>query len=290
MDWEVFRISRASAICILLLSIASMLMSLRLTHRVQSFRTLLFYWISPTASLTSDAIEQTKSIGNRFSELVSAHQDNKKLKNEVMSLSLSQANYQEIAQENKRLKELLELKSSLNFDTTPAQVFGRDTHNWSAAIWINRGMNDGIDLDCPVLSVAHDENLAGKVIGGVIGRVLKIGSSSSKVLLIADPLSSIAVCLPRTGEQGLVQGQGGFLVTLEYMDPSADIAINDEVLTSGLGGLFPSGLPIGKIKEILTSPLGFKRASLELNVHLNNLKEVLILKPSSEIEPKIENE
>ena len=112
---------------------------------------------------------------------------------------------------------------------------------------------------------------------GLAGRVLECGSHSSKVLLISDPLSSVSVSISRTGEQGLVQGQGSFL-TVEYLDLASDAKPGDEVVTNGLGGIFPQGIPVGVLTQVEVSASGFRRGILKPSVSLNRIREVLVLK------------
>lgn len=282
MDWENFRPSRATAICLALLSFSFLLMTFRITKKVQAFRSFLFYWISPSQESASNLIQFTRELGLRLPELVQAHQENIILKNEKKTFSLKENQLQEALLENQRLKQLLDLKFSLPFNLIPATVSGRDTQNWISTIWIDRGLNDRVLPNSPVLAVQGESLNNSQILGGVIGRVLECSLSSSKVMLISDPLSSLVVSLPRTGEQGLVNGQSSFSMTVEYLDPTSDIQIGDEVVTNGMGGIFPAGLSVGVLSKIITTSSGFKRAKLKPTVPLNKIREVLVLVPQSE--------
>lgn len=278
MSWEAFRPSRATATCLVLLSFSFLLMTFRLTKSVQIFRSFLFYWISPSQETATATIQLGKDLGSRLIELVRAHHENTIFKEKMKSLSFLEGQYQETLMENQRLKEMLNLKPSMPFEVIPAMVSGRDTQNWMSVIWINRGYRDGILPDSPVLAVEERDREDPSILGGVAGRVLECGPNTSRVLLISDPLSSIAVSLSRTGEQGLVTGKGSSSITIEYLESGADIKLGDEVVTSGLGGIFPAGLSIGKLINLVTSPLGFKRGEVKTIVPLSRLKEVLVLK------------
>lgn len=281
MDWGIFRLSRTTTTAVVLLLFSFFLMTLRLTKPVQTFRSLLFYWISPSQEAATALFRNASEAGLRSRELVRAHQENIALKDAARRRSLLEAEYQEVLLENARLKQLLQLKLSAPFELIPAIVSGRDTQNWTQAVWIDHGSKEGILPDSPVLVIQSDpsDNSDSAAIStGLIGRVLECGTNSSRVLLISDPLSSVAAVLPRTGEQGLVTGQGLFSATIEYLDPGADIKIGDEVITSGLGGIFPAGLRIGTLAKILPSLSGFKRVELKTSASLNKIREVLVLK------------
>lgn len=275
MDWGIFRPSRATAICLVLLVFSFSLMTLRLTKTVQALRSFLFYWVAPTQEAATACIQFTGDLGLHLADLVRTHQENVLLREKVKNYSLLESQFNEMTLENERLKRLLELKSTLPYQMIPAVVSGRDTQNWMHAIWVNRGTKDGVQPDDTVIAT---QSRSTYTLSGLVGRVLESAPSTSKVLLITDPLSSVAIFLPRLGEQGLLSGQGSFEPIVEYLDPGAAIESDDEVVTSGLGGIFPAGIPVGHIHHLYGTPLGFKRADLVTAVSLNKIREVLILK------------
>lgn len=278
MNWEILRPSRSAATCLILLILSFLLMAFRLTQTVQSLRSLMFYWISPSYESVSSTLNAAAGLSSRIGELVRAHDDNAKLQEKMKQVSLMEALFQETKAQNKRLKSMLELRANMPYETIPAIIVGRDAQNWMAAVWIDRGSKDGIEPDSPVIALEGDPINDSMVESGVIGRVLECGANSSKVLLISDPLSSIAVSLPRNEEQGLVQGQGSFEISLEYLTQTAQFEIGDAVLTSGLGGIFPPGLPVGKLKSITHTRSGFARAEIDPYVSLSRLREVIVLR------------
>jgi rod shape-determining protein MreC len=239
--------------------------------------------------MVSRTASSAGGLGSRLVELVTAHRENQILKEKIKHLPLLEAQLQQEQLENQRLKQLLDLKSLLPFGSIAALVSGRDTQNWTSAVWIDHGSADGIVPDCPVLAVKGSPIADAQVSGGVIGRVIECGPGSSKVLLISDPLSSIAAADTRSGEEGLLQGHGSSLITLEYIDQSADIQPGDPIVTSGLGGVFPPGLSIGKVTKVSVSQIGFKRAEVRPTVSLSSIREVLVLKRFLEEPQKIES-
>lgn len=284
MDWGIFRPSRPAALCLILLSFAFVLMTARLTRTVQAFRSFLFYWVSPSQEAAVSCIHNAGELGLRIGELVQAHSENARLKEILTSYTLAEAHFREMTAENIRLRQILELKSSLHYEAVPAIVSGRDTQNWVQALWINKGLKDGIFPNNPVLATQTDPQDPSRFVAGVIGRVLECGPKTSKILLITDPLSSITVSLSKSGEQGLVTGQGSTLVAVEYLDPLEDVEIGEDVLTSGMGGIFPAGYQVGKVVKISLATTGFKRAMVKTTIPLNKVKDVLVLRKEPERE------
>ncbi|OGR99258.1 MAG: rod shape-determining protein MreC [Elusimicrobia bacterium RIFCSPLOWO2_12_FULL_39_28] len=254
-------------------------MTLRLNKTVENSRKFFLYWLLPTYEITFKSVEAGKGIGFRLKALVLAHKENEILKEKLKQVPLLEGLLQETLKENLRLKELLNLKSTLFFKTIPAQVISRDPEHWNQILYINCGLKEGVEPMVPVLGFRSDSNNEKHLIAGVIGRILESTAHTSKVLLISDPLSSIAVTLPRTQDQGLLQGEGSVNISLDYLDPSAQIQIGEEVHTSGLGGVFPPGLLVGRVTKILDSQ-EFKKVQVRSAIPLGRIKEVLVLLPN----------
>ncbi len=277
MNWGILRVSKATAVVFSLLSISFLLMGFHVTETVRSIRTTLLYWAWPAYDRSESVIRQPSSLASRLYEIVSAHRENRILKEKVKSFFLTESELTETRLENARLKELMALRPALPYETVPAQVSAHDLHVWSGSLFLNRGSNHGVVQDLPVAAIEGDPVKDTGVRGGLIGRVLEADENSSRVLLVSDPLSSVSVVLPRTGEQGLLQGQGALLVSVEYIDQLADVLVGDEVATSGLGGIFPSGLFVGRVSSILPISGGFKRVMVQPAVRMGKVREVLVL-------------
>lgn len=254
-------------------------MTLRLNKTIENSRKFFLYWLMPTYEVTFRSVDAGKGIAFRLKELVLAHKENRILREKLKQVPLLEDTLRETLRENLRLKELLNLKSTILFQTLFAQVISRDPEHWNQMLYINRGQSEGVNPMVPVVALRPDLNNDDHLIAGVIGRILESTAHTSKVLLISDPLSSIAAILPRTGEQGLLQGEGFVNVTLDYLDPSVQIELGEEVRTSGLGGVFPSGLLLGRVTKILESQ-EFKKVEVRPAVPLGRIKEVLVLLPN----------
>src|SRR5687767_4325099 len=117
MDWGFFRPSRSTLTCFFLLALSFLLMAFRLTDTVQSLRSFLFYWISPSYSVVSSTVDSAQGLGARLVGLVFAHRENEILKERIKHFPLIEAEHEQFRAENQRLKALLNFKSRLPFET-----------------------------------------------------------------------------------------------------------------------------------------------------------------------------
>lgn len=276
MGWGAFHPSRATTVAVVLLVFSFILMTLRLTQPVRSFRLFVYYLIAPSPEAASHLIHSTGKLAARLAHIVRIDREKAALEKKMRQLLILESEAPSLLLENQRLRELLNLKAKLNHEVIPAEVSARDVQNWFDSLWINQGISQGVQPDSPVLAISENP----VPMAGLVGRILECGPNSSKVLLLSDSLSAVAALLPRTGEHGLVTGQGLFSIIIDYLDPASDIQPGDEVVTSGLGTIFPAGLLIGQVEKITAMPSGFKRAKIKTAASLSKIREVLILSPN----------
>jgi len=151
-----------------------------------------------------------------------------------------------------------------------AQVIGRDTGNWYQTIILNKGSSDGLQSDQGVITPA-----------GVVGRVVKTTASTAVVLLVTDPNNAIAGLIQRTRDEGIVEGTTQGQARLKYIPLLSNARPGDHVVTSGLVGGFPRGIPIGTITRIDKEEEAlFQSAELSPEVDPNRVEEVLVIRSS----------
>jgi rod shape-determining protein MreC len=158
--------------------------------------------------------------------------DNDLLRQEVRALS-------ETGRENLRLRQLLDFKQHSAFHVVTARVIGRDTSNWWKSLQIDRGSNDGLADNMAVLNA-----------DGLIGKTISVTRGQARVLLITDPNCKVAGLLQDTRGPGVVSGvDTAFTVSprlmMTYVSRDAKVTPGENVITSGLGGIFPKGILIG---------------------------------------------
>ncbi len=169
--------------------------------------------------------------------------------------------------ENERLRALLEMKGGLPGSWVAVSVIAEEVTPWFRTVVINRGSHDALREGLPVVALS-----------GIVGQVIKVGATSSKVLLLTDHASAMAATIQRSRARGVVKGQGGELCSLEFASRQDDIKLGDMVITSGIGGVFPKGIPIGEVTMVKKGEYGiFQTVTLRPAVNLSRLEELLVL-------------
>jgi len=213
----------------------------------------------------------SSALGKEFNAIVFFHRNAVRLEkleaeNDVLRARLNSAN--EAAIENKRLRELLDFKNGVEWNTVAAAVIGRQPENWSSMVLINKGSSSGIRNGSVVVSRM-----------GLVGRVSETTASISKIILINDPNFSISAFVQRSRQEGLVTGTLGSNLVMKYLPPDADIQEKDIIVSSGLTGMSPKGLLIGTVIKTGTEFSGLgKYAVISPAADLPAVEEVLVVK------------
>lgn len=181
----------------------------------------------------------------------------------VMSLQAG-----ETREENTRLRRLLLLKNRLPLSTVAGEVIGREAGGWVRSLTVNRGRGDGIAQQTPVI-----------VPDGLVGRVVQVHRGAAVIQLLNDPASTVGAVVLRTRTAGLVEGDAGGTVRFKFMArDGSSVAPGDLVVTSGLGTLFPKGLPVGRVVKIEDKGSAlFHFAVLAPAVDFSRVEEVLLV-------------
>ena len=167
-----------------------------------------------------------------------------------------------------RLTELLKAGDSYVEKQVAASIIAKDPANWYEALVINKGEKEGIEPGMGVITA-----------GGVIGRVVKTSPDYSRILLMSDRNSAVAGLIQRTGYEGIVAGQQGRALRLNYIMTDADVQNGDIIITSGTDGVFPRGIMIGRVNSV-EKPQNRLFQSVELipEANLSREREVLVIK------------
>ena len=198
--------------------------------------------------------------------LVGTEENNRELRLRIEKFDIERNRFREILAENHRLQALLELKENSACKMTAAEVIAGSSLDWSHTITINKGSADGMAVNMPVIG-AH----------GLIGRIYAVSPGSSKVLLITDLKSSVAVRLQSSREKAIMDG-GSENCILKYVHKDAPVQLGEHVITSGLDGIFLEGIPVGVVQRIKQLDYGiFQEVILVPSEHLNRLEEVLVI-------------
>lgn len=178
--------------------------------------------------------------------LVGKAKENERLREEIEILKSDANRYKDVLDENRRLKGLLSLKESQPAYVDTVRIIGRDVSNWFRTILVDKGELDGLKKDMAAITPS-----------GLVGRVYHVMPRTARVLLITDRGSSLAVRVQRTRDEGILEGTGGNICRLKYMRQSTELKEGDVLLSSGLDGVFPSGLTVGTISRVERKGSGF---------------------------------
>jgi rod shape-determining protein MreC len=200
-----------------------------------------------------------------ITEIGTLRTENQRLQAEVARLREENARLRPDAQENGRLRTLLGFKQQLPYRSLAARIVGRDPSQWFSTVLVDRGASEGVARDDPVITS-----------DGVVGHVVETAGSWARVLLVADSRSAVSAVLDRSREVGVAVGQGQTLLRLTYLSRDADVKPGDLVVTSGLGPIYPRGLPLGTIESTVRGPM-FQDAFIRPSADLGHLEDVLIV-------------
>ena len=211
-------------------------------HVVRSWtQTAADFVQSPVTSITSGVSNYFSSISN----LRSAQTENDVLKQRVQELEVEVKQKQDLTGENARLKSLLDLKEQSKYRVLTARIIGRDPSVWFDSSIVNRGSLDGVALNMPVVTN-----------GGLVGRVTAVSPLTCQVDLITRNKSGLGAVIGQIGESnalGVVSGSGKTdLLEMRYVPGTIDVQVGQPVYTSGQDGIYPPGLKVGEIVNVIS--------------------------------------
>lgn len=203
-----------------------------------------------------------------FKDMDELKEENALLKSKVLLLEKEVSENNEIRWENERLRTLVDLKEkSGDFEMTGASVIGIDPSGWHTYFIIDKGENDGLYKNGVVVDS-----------GGVLGKIESLGPSWARVATITEPGTACGVQVSRTGDMGIIEGDsllnGNCKMT--SISKEANITPGDYIVTSGSGDVYPSGLIIGRVKEIKPEEISLS-AIIEPTGNIKNPKEVMVI-------------
>ena len=212
---------------------------------------------------------------NSVGELKQVRQELDEIRQELLEYERISRDIVELRLENRQLRELLDFGKKTEFHSIPAEVIARQPGNVFSIITLNRGQSSGVVRFMPV--VARQGAMT-----GLVGKVVTVGFTTCTILPLFNESSYVAARLESSRYDGLVNGKGEStdLIAMRNIGKRAirEIQYGDLVLTSGLGGIFPKGIPIGRIRSVYSESY---ETSLELDiepvVEFSKLEYVLIL-------------
>ena len=224
--------------------------------------------VTPVQGLLSRVHRGALGAWHAFADWKALRSENLALRADNERLHVQSLQVRETDQENRRLRRLLALRDRMPLAALTGEIIGREVGGWARSLTVNRGRADGVAQQMPVI-----------VPEGLVGRVAQVRSGASVVQLVNDPTSTVGAIVQRTRTPGLVEGEPGGGVRFKFMArDGAGVAPGDLIVTSGLGTLFPKGIPVGRVTAIEDKGSAlFHFAVLAPAVDLARVEEVLLL-------------
>jgi rod shape-determining protein MreC len=256
-------------IVVLLLLLALMSVSSR-TRYVGETRTMFERTVmtifSPVPKFVNWAGGTLQDIHHGYVDMRSAVRENVDLRRKVGSLTSENLKLRQSASDLRRLRSLLAYSEQFDFETSMAQTIMLDTAGRFKSIIIDHGSDDGVQVN-DVIANAN----------GLVGRVVLTTKDLAKVQLVTDNNCSVGSLVERTRRQGIIRGTGGAGVNLLDIPSLADVQPGDRVLTAGIDGVYPKGIPIGTVVRAEPGQSLFKTITVRPAVDFGSVEEVIVI-------------
>ena len=239
---------------------------------MQAMQSGFMSMLAPFLRTGSAMQENLGSVGRRLQTLDELEVENKKLLVENRELRAENNLLNELETENSRLRMALDFRERSSFKLMPARIISRDASTWWNTLRINRGFEDGVEADMPVVTEL-----------GVVGKTTTVSKNEAIVVLVTDETCRIGCKIDGTREQGIISGlriqekAAEGLLQMNFLSKNAKIEPSQQALTAGVAhGAFPPGLVIGRVKEFRLRALD-GQAVVEPAVQLDSIEDVFVL-------------
>jgi rod shape-determining protein MreC len=177
-----------------------------------------------------------------YGALVGVREQNEVLLDRLASVEEENLQLREALVASGRLERIAEMRDEFEIPMLPAELVGVDVSAWFRAALLDRGREHGVHAGMPVIS----EN-------GLVGLVTATSRSAAKIMFLIDPQSAVDGVIQRSRARGIVRGARGDFLEYEFVARQGDVRVGDELIASGLGGVYPKGLRIGEVIEVEAS-------------------------------------
>ncbi len=233
-------------------------------HRVQSGAQVVVAPIQAGGELVTRPV---RGLFGWASDLGVSRSQLEELRSQNQSLRVRVAELEEASLENERLRALVDLPKARELQSVAAHVIGRPTNSWDGVILIDRGSEQGIRVGMPVIGPQ-----------GLLGQTVSVTPGTARVRLITDQRSGVAALVQRTRAEGVVMGSIDGRMTLDFVPLEAQVKKGDVVITSGIGGVYPKGLPIGEVSEVQREANAlYQEIRVQPASNPSGLEEVLVI-------------
>jgi rod shape-determining protein MreC len=225
--------------------------------------------VSPFQELVTRSIRFARDIWEHYFFLVAVAHENENLKKSLNQFVGKSNQWHEIDLANSRLRNLLNFQKKPTNKVVAAEVIGKDPSGWFKTVIIDKGKSDGLK-----------KGLAVVLPTGIVGQVIEAAGHYSKVMLVIDRNSAVDALVQRSRARGIIKGESADQCRFEFVLRKHDVQIDDTVIASGLDGVYPKGLRIGRVADISQrNPDIFYEITVAPFVDYEKLEEVLVILP-----------
>lgn len=227
--------------------------------------------IAPIQKIVTRSIGFAKDIWTHYFFLVMAAQQNDIYKKNLSQAREKDNHYKELELSNTRLRNLLNFQKTMTKQVLAAEVIGKDPSPWFKTVIIDKGSYDGVENGMAVV-----------IPEGIAGQVTAASPRYAKVLLIIDHHSAVDALVQKTRARGIIKGGTEGQCVLKYVLRKHDVAVGDRVVSSGLDGVFPKGLAVGKVASVVRPSSGiFQGIRVTPFVDFETIEEVFVVLSSN---------
>ena len=223
--------------------------------------------VSPLQKIIQQTVHITEGVWLKYFGLINVRDENRELNKAIDALRMENNQYRELLTTNRRLQKLFQFKETIDYPVLAVQVIGRDPTGWFKSVIIDKGAKSGLKVNMAVVNAS-----------GVVGRLVSVSPKYAKVLLIIDQNSAVDCIIQRSREKSIVKGFTSKICKLDYVVKTSDVVVGDKVITSGMGRVFPKGLPVGEVIGVGSRPGElFKDIKIRPMVDFSKLEELLVI-------------
>lgn len=222
---------------------------------------------APVGRIVSAPIDGVRGFFEEYVDLLGVRAENRRLSRRIAEIESENLQFREALVSSGHLGRVASMRDEIEIPMLPAEVVGLDVAPWFRSVLVDRGEDHGVQPGHPVIT--HD---------GVVGVVTATSSHAAKTMLLLDRQSAVDALVQRSRARGVVRGIGRDRLEFEFVVRDADVVEGDEVVTSGLGGIYPKGLQLGRVTELRDAGGRLTRiAVIEPAVDLGQLEQVFVM-------------
>lgn len=221
----------------------------------------------PIQDVVGAPVDAARGLWAEYVALLDVRERNERLRGRVAELEEANLQYREALVASGHLQQIAAMRDEFEIPMLPSEVVGLDVMPWFRSVLVDRGGAHGVRAGNPVITAE-----------GVVGLVTATSRHAAKTMLLLDRQSAIDGIVQRSRARGIVRGQGTDRLAFEFVVRGGDVKLGDVVITSGLGAVYPKGLRIGEVVELLDPEGGLlQTATLRPAVDFGRLEQVFVM-------------